>query len=146
MVDDYGVYEVMCRLHACDGVEVGRTAVDGLEMGMVLLGYGDGVLKLSFVGIHYIEVEGVFIEDITHRQGKTVCIFLLVDENAILAVALGGGDCHVASRELFYIAVQLVCGIDRVVERTVEGAASHHHQEAKQYDWDYLPHLISFSI
>ena len=56
MVDDYGVDEMLCRLHAGDGVEIRRAAVDGLEMWLVVLGDDHRVLEHSLQAVLHFEV------------------------------------------------------------------------------------------
>ena len=146
MVDDYGVDEMLCRLHAGDGVEVRRAAVDGLEMWLVVLGDDYRVLEHSLQAVLHLEVEGVGRVGVAHRQDEAIYILVLVDENAVLAVSLRGRYGHRATSKLRHGAVQLILRIDGIVERTVERGASHHREDGQQEDRDYFPHLISFSI
>ena len=126
MVDDYGVYQVVGRLHICDGVEKRRATVDRLEMWVVVLADGHCVMEDTLTGIRYLEVERVGSIGIAHRDAETVGIFLHIDEDTVLATLGWRGNAHGATCQLLHIAVQLILCIDRVVEWTVECAASHH--------------------
>lgn len=131
MVDDYGVYQVVGRLHVCDGVEKRRATVDRLEMWMVVLADGHCIVEDTLTGICHLEVEGVGSVDITHWYVEAVGIFLHVDEDAVHATLGRRGDGHGTTCQLLHFAVQLVLGIDRVVEWAVECAASHHRQDGE---------------
>ena len=109
----------MGGLDSRDGVEIRRTAVDGLEMRVVVLGDGDGVLVGALLGILYFEIQDVLGTGVAHWQEETIYILVLVDEYAVLSVLLRGGDGQVASRELGDVASQLILGIYRIVEWTI---------------------------
>ena len=89
-------------------------------MRIILLLHGHRVFPHLMIAVANLEVENILRLMITHRKNETIYFHIPVDEHAVGARCLGGRDGHGVLQGLD-VALQLVLGVSRVVERAVEG-------------------------
>lgn len=118
-----GVDGMLRIAHALDLMEEGGCTVDGLEMGLVVLGYRHRVTEsLKVTGMEG-EEERVTTAAIAHGDEKAVDTDKLVAQRRIAAVMAVCRDRQ-GVLERCDISGELVFGINRIVHRTVDAFAT----------------------
>ncbi len=114
-------------LHRGEGVEIGRCAVDRLEVGLVELAYPDGIADgARLVGER--EEQHVDRVDVADRKQEVGLVGVAVEDHRV-----GPSLWHGAHREGVcqggHRACQHIPAVDRAVERTVKRRASADEQQ-----------------
>ena len=126
VLDGDRVDGIACVVYARDFMEIVHAAVHGFEVRDVGLVNGHRVER----GIG-AEEECVAVAGVAHGQRKAVGVDLLVDEYGVVAVvAVGPNGERICQRR--YPSHELIVGIHRVVERTVDGGTRDKEEQKEE--------------